>query len=129
MDFRELLHQNSQFSMDEMELEVSFCTQTSVSFSIHIGVKRGWVDLHFPCEGHIKVQVRGAFPTHYLEPSKILRFIPLLFDHLGIATDETYEAVFFAPSQAIQTGQAVNREGMTDRIETTRSNKPPWRLG
>ena len=79
---------------------------------------RSWVDVHFPCEGHIKVLIRGALPEAYLESSKIQPIITGLLGRLGIRQDETYEATFFKPTRAIQIGSSVNREGMTDRLES-----------
>jgi hypothetical protein len=116
---------NMRFSVMSAELNCAFCTQTSASFSVKVKGFSGWLDVHFPCEGHVKVRIRGALPEDYLEASKIQRFVADILGQLRIQPDETYEATFFKPTKVIQMGKSVNREGVTDRIEIQRKFVPP----
>jgi hypothetical protein len=120
MSFLESRIQNLRFSAMSAELACAFCTQTSASFSIKVGKRSGWVDVHFPCDGHIRVRIRGALPDEYLEPSRIRTLVSALLDQLKIQRDETCEATFFKPTKIIEMGKSVNRDGMSDRIETGR---------
>jgi hypothetical protein len=125
MNFIESGIPNLRFSIMSAKLTCAFCTQTSASFSVKVGSLCGWVDVHFPCEGHIKVRIRGALPDDYLEASKLQQFVLDLLCHLKIQKDETYEATFFKPTKVIEMGKSVNREGLTDRIEIKRKFVPP----
>lgn len=127
MNFTELCHQHLRFSIGAADLACLFSTQTSASFSIRVAGYRGWIDVHFPCEGHIKVWIRGALPEECLEASWVSQFIPAFMGQLKIPEDETYEAEFFKPASGIHMAQPVNREGMTDRLQTTRSYRLPER--
>jgi hypothetical protein len=125
MNFIDSGSQNLRFSVMSAELTGSFCTQTSAAFSVKAGSFRGWVDVHFPCEGHIKVRIRGALPDDYLKAPTIQQFVSELLAQLKIKSDETYEATFFKPTKVIEMGKSVNREAMTDRIDIERKHIPP----
>lgn len=125
MNFIESGIQKVRFYVMSAELTCIFCTQTSVSFSVKVGGFSGWVDVHFPCEGHIKARVRGALPDEFLEVPKVQCFITDLLRQLKIEQDETYEATFFKPTKTIEIGKSLNREGVTDRIEIERKFVPP----
>ena len=125
MNFLESGAKALRFSILGAELACAFCTQTSVSFRVKFGLRHGWIDLHFPCQGHIKVRILAALPDELLETAKIRELVPELFRQLKIQQDETYEATFFKPAKIVEFGKSVNREGMTDRIETTRKFRPP----
>jgi len=125
MNFLESGAQSLRFTVMGAELICAFCTQTSVSFCVKFGLQHGWIDVHFPCEGHIKVRIIAALPDDLLEASKIRELIPNLLGRLKIQPDETYEATCFKPTRILEIGRAVNRKGMTDRIETSRKFSPP----
>lgn len=76
----------------------------------------GWVDVHYPCEGHIKTQLRICLPEKYHQPEQMRELVQQLFQQLGIPDDETYEAHFVAASRQTGIEQATNRHGMTDRL-------------
>lgn len=129
MSFSNLSAQPLAFSVTGLELSCSFRTETSISFVIGGTYGKGWIDVHYPCAGHLKVQIRGALPEHVLDRSKVLALIHELLDHLKIPRDETFDALFFEPVGIIGIQQTTNREGMTDRIQTSRSYKPPSSKG
>jgi hypothetical protein len=76
----------------------------------------GWVDVHYPCEGHIRAQLRICLPEKYHEPERRLELVQQLFGRLGIPADETYEAHFIAASRETLIEQAWNPHGKTDRL-------------
>jgi len=75
MNFIESGVKNLQFSIGTAKLACAFCSQTSVSFDVQFGSQYGWVEVHFPCQGHIKVQLRAALPDEALEPSRIQELV------------------------------------------------------
>ncbi|MEI8042029.1 MAG: hypothetical protein WCL11_11510 [Verrucomicrobiota bacterium] len=125
MNFIDSGFQNLRFSVMSAELACAFCTQTSAGFSVKAGTFRGWVDVHFPCEGHIKVRIRGALPDDYLKGPAIKQFVSELLAQLKVKSDDTYEATFFKPTKVVEMGKSVNREAVTDRIEIARKHIPP----
>jgi hypothetical protein len=76
----------------------------------------GWVDVHHPCEGHIKTRLRVCLPERYFEWQRMRDFVQRVFEQLGIPADETYEADFVAASKQMGIEQATDRHGMTDRL-------------
>lgn len=103
----------------------SFSTETSTSFNVASGLFRGWVDVHYPCQSHIKLQIRGALPEEYLTASKIKEVVSTIQKFLEIPTDETFEAVFFKPAKIVQMSKSTDRQGQSDRIDTSRSFNLP----
>lgn len=89
--------------------------------SIHIGPGGvfngiGWLDLHYPCEGHIKAIFRVLLPARYHSWEQMHELVERVFSVLGIAADETYEASFVSAEQETGIVQAKDRDGMTDRF-------------
>jgi hypothetical protein len=86
---------------------------------------RGWIDLHYPCEGHIKLQIRGSLAEDCLNPLVIQTLLPMIIKETGIDPATTYSAIFFKSSKEMHITQAVDENGMTDRIQTTRKYHLP----
>ena len=76
----------------------------------------GWVEIHHPCEGHIKARIRALLPQEYHQPEKMKQIVEVLFVHAGIPVDETYEAHFVSPSAQVGISRPMDRNGYTDRI-------------
>jgi hypothetical protein len=76
----------------------------------------GRVDVHHPCEGHIKAQLHVVLPAEYHETERMERLVAEIFAALAIPADETFEALFVSPSQQTSCENATDREGMSDRI-------------
>jgi hypothetical protein len=76
----------------------------------------GWVDIHYPCEEHVKAQLRICLPDKYHEHERMRDLVQQLFERLGIPADETYEAHFVAASRQTGIEQLRDRHGMTDRL-------------
>ena len=76
----------------------------------------GWLDVHHPCQGHIKAQVRVCLPDRYHEWQRMGELVREVFEHLGILPDETYEAHFVASSRQTRIEQARDRHGMVNRL-------------
>jgi hypothetical protein len=76
----------------------------------------GWVDVHHPCEGHIKAHLRVCLSDKYHKWGRMRDLVQQVFEQLGIAADETYEVSFVAASRQTEIEQATNRHGLTDRL-------------
>jgi hypothetical protein len=96
---------------DEDDKEVVFSGERPFVFTVI-----GWIDVHHPCDGHIKTQLRIRIPAKYHLVEQMKSIIQRVFEVLDIPLDETYEAVFFTCDRITGIEQATNREGMTDRL-------------
>lgn len=76
----------------------------------------GRVDVHHPCEGHIKTQLRVVLPAEYQRIEQMREFVATIFGALGIPSDETFESLFVSPEQQTSYENATDREGWTDRL-------------
>ena len=107
-----------------IELAFSFHTETSISLSARSPgsqFAKGWIDVHYPCSGHIKLQIRGALAEADLTGMTIKLIVESLMAQLSVSKEETFNAVFFSASKQMQMSQSTDADGMTDRIDTTRS--------
>src|SRR5262245_3970177 len=102
---------------------LSFRTESSLAFLLERHSKRllptrqvGWIDLHYPSDGHIKLQIRISLPSEYYNAEKFRMIVEAVITSTGVPADETYEALLFAASGAMQMLRSVNREGLTDRL-------------
>jgi hypothetical protein len=107
----------------DLTARFNFKTTNSLSFTIEryskslLPVRQmGWFDLHYPCEGHIKLQIRVSLPSEYHADDKLDSIIAVVLSATEIPADETYEAYLFAETGTIISNQPVNREGYTNRI-------------
>ena len=80
----------------------------------------GWLDVHHPCDGHIKTQTHGVLPDSLLAYKELRFLVEELLRWLEIPANETWELRVSAPHNQIGMSNPVNAEGMTDRIETSR---------
>lgn len=76
----------------------------------------GWLDVHYPRESHIKVQLRVVLPAAQYTWEQMRDAVRQMFSALGIPADETYEATFVHGEEQIRIDQATDRNGMTDRL-------------
>jgi hypothetical protein len=121
MSIQQHTKQQPHLFVGSVDVAPSFHTQTSTSFDVRSKKHFGWVDVHFPCHGPVKVQIRGALPDECLETSWIRQLVPALFEYLKIPKEETFEATFFKPVNVVKIGQSTNQAGETDRINTMRT--------
>jgi hypothetical protein len=135
-------HAESGFQVLDLNAEFAFRSQTSISFNLGrysdtltlpgggllandfvlpVGLGGvfnvvGRVDVHHPCEGHIKAQLRTVLPSDYQQFERMRDFVAILFRALAIPPDETFEAHFVSAEQQTLYENATDRDGMTDRI-------------
>jgi hypothetical protein len=76
----------------------------------------GRIDLHHPCEGHIRTQLLVVLPAEYHPFERMREFVGAVFEALGIPPDETFEALVVSPGQQTAYENATDREGMSDRM-------------
>jgi hypothetical protein len=76
----------------------------------------GSADVHFPCYDHVKARVRVILPEGYHTYDQMQQLVKQLFWELAIPADETYDAAFLSASHQTSIEQAIDRNGLTDRI-------------
>jgi hypothetical protein len=76
----------------------------------------GRLDVHHPCEGHIKAHLRVVLPEGYHTWEQMRDAVQQVFLALSIPADETYEADFVSPSRQTHIENATDREGVSDRL-------------
>ncbi|WP_164921363.1 hypothetical protein [Rhodopirellula baltica] len=76
----------------------------------------GWIDVHHPCQGHIKARIRALLSDDLMAFESQRETIHAVFDALSIPRDETYEADFLTSDNQQAIHQDVDRDGMSDRI-------------
>ena len=93
------------FTLLDLTARFKFKTASSVSFSLERYSKSlcptrqvGWIDVHHPCENHIKLQIRISLPSEYHNPQKLRIIIAEVLAATEIPGDETYETLLFAES-------------------------------
>jgi hypothetical protein len=79
-------------------------------------VVTGRLDVHHPCEGHIKTQLRTVLPAEYHRFDQMKEFVATVFEALGIPSDETFESLFVSSEKQTGYENATDRDGMSDRI-------------
>jgi hypothetical protein len=118
MEFSRPEAERIAIQMGRLRLTAAFCSPTSISLDVMAGVYCvGWIDIHYPCEGHIKLQIRAAVPAEYLKEGSLRDFVNAIRPHLGIPAEATYEALFFEASRKIKITQPTDAEGRSDRME------------
>jgi hypothetical protein len=112
-----------KFSLLDLTARFNFKSASSVSFSLERHSKSllptrqiGWIDVHYPCQGHIKLQIRISLPTEYHTAEKLRMIVAAIVTATEVPVDEPYEVLLFAAKEPMGMAQPVNREGITDRI-------------
>ena len=122
-----------QFILGDLVFDQTFLTATSTSFAIRQvgdglsrGAERGWVDIHWPCEGNSAAAVRGSLPESYLTLEHLRTLVDDLINRRGIPEEACREVLFFNVERSISFSDSGSlNDETTDRIETTRSFRLP----
>ena len=102
-----------------------FQTESSASFklerhsnSLNPCRQIGWIDVHHPCEGHIKAHIKVFLPEEYQQPDTLENIQQAVFKELAIPDDVTWEVemVGGASGTCMLISQRVDRTGMTDAL-------------
>ena len=96
------------FKVLDMQARLGFKTKTSISYKLErysasLCPRRqlGWIDVHYPTEEDIKVQIRVCLPSEYHTHEKMKPMIDALLEALVIPSDESCEAAVFATSAVV----------------------------
>ncbi len=115
--------EKSSWHVLDVTARLEFSTPSSKSFaferyskSLCPTLQLGWIEIHHPCEGHIRAHVRVSLPKDYHQPEKMKQIVEALFVHAGIPADETYEAHFVSPAAQVIIAHRVDRNGRTDSM-------------
>lgn len=76
---------------------------------------KGWIDVHHPCDGHYKAQLRVSLPVEYHQLETMTEIVRTVFEALDIPADETFQALFFQTLDPAQFFfQDIDRNGESD---------------
>ncbi len=131
---------NDGFDILDLQARFVFKTDTSISFDIGrwsntLRIPRavgggerglvqdtpfvfnviGWIDVHHPCDGHIRTYLRIRMPEEYHALERVKSIVATIFKALDIPLDETYEATAFDSDNVIAVVQPKDRNGMTEQ--------------
>jgi hypothetical protein len=100
------------FSVLDLDARLAFRTPSSISFSVEWNendhdskFRKGWIDVHFPCDDRIKAMMRISLNEPYPDWKSQKAIIDTLFRVLDIPGNVTYKALFFTPTGMVE---AVN---------------------
>jgi hypothetical protein len=104
-------------------------TSGSVCLDIRKGntIQRGlgWLDIHYPCDGHTRAEIRGMVPEELLKPEALRSLVTETFRWLEISANEAWELRLCSPQKQVGMSNPANAEGRADRIDTTRRFRLP----
>ncbi len=119
---------SDSFDLLEYRFSKTFETESSVSYDVSpiggkgLGSVTKWLEVHYPCSGHIKAQIRG---TVSVSPTEIKSFVDHILVEIGLPPGETFQLNLFDAENVMSMSQAQSTQGESDRIETTRRFDPP----
>jgi hypothetical protein len=120
-----------EFAVSDLVAKFEFKSASSISFGLgryldellgrpapprSVFDQIGWLDVHHPCEGHIKVQLRVCLPIEYLSPEQMRTIVQSTLANLGIPSDETYDAYFVSPLEQTRIDQPRDRDRRSNRL-------------
>jgi hypothetical protein len=79
----------------------------------------GWLDVHHPCEGCHRLQLRVGLPDQYACWQSMRDLVPQVKAALGLPADESYEIHIGGLSK-----QTSTKEPQTEFVSTTRWQPP-----
>ena len=115
--------------VNDLVFAQAFRTEASTSFSISQlgvglsrGADRGWIDVHWPCEGHAVVYIRGSLPEKYLRFDYLNALTQKLLADLDIPIETSRDVLFFKAENCVSLSYpGASGDNTSDRIEITRS--------
>jgi len=112
---------HSAGAFEALDLSVRFRFKSPSSIGFKLAPKEahtiiGELQVHHPCEGHIKARVYIQLPSEYKECKRLVPILEATFRELEIPLDETYELFFSDSENGLLMGETRNREGITNGI-------------
>jgi hypothetical protein len=112
MDWDRFVPFEVAFSVLDLDARLAFRTESSNSFDVEWNAnddeckfRKGWIDVHFPCDGRIKAVIRVSLNEPYPDWESQKTILETLFRVLDISSKVTYEALFLTPTRTVE---AVN---------------------
>lgn len=97
------------FSVLDLDARLAFRTMASISFNVewngndHEGkFRKGWIDVHFPCDGRIQAVIRISLDPPYADWESKKTIIETVLRVLEIPANVTYEALFFSQAGSLE---------------------------
>lgn len=99
----------ASFRVLDLHATIAFKTHGSISYNLDKeptngeGARRvGWIDIHHPCEGPIRSQVRVIITQEYFESNAMNSIVRTALNALSVPVDVHFEAEFvFQPSAVV----------------------------
>ena len=88
--------------------------------SLAKGASVGWVDVHYPCDSHIRLTIHAVLPERLIAPDLMREIASAIKTGLEIPAPETLEMVVCSPNLRMGFSQSADEKGRPGRIETTR---------
>ena len=113
---------HDQGTFEALDLRVRFRFKSPSSIGFRLSTKQaaytviGEMQVHHPCEGHIKARVYIQLPNEYNDYKKLVPILEATFRELEIPLDETYELFFGNSEDGLIVGQTRNRKGIDNGI-------------
>ncbi|HSU55510.1 MAG TPA: hypothetical protein VLT36_15755 [Candidatus Dormibacteraeota bacterium] len=108
------------FEAPDLRVKFFFKTASSIGFDLAMerfhGTILGGMQVHHPCEGHIKARLYIQLPKKFRDHNLLDQLRIRTFNALRIPLDETYELEFRGAEDGLIIGQPVDRNGITDRV-------------
>jgi len=123
-----------QIDISALEISLILTAKTPSSASYEVitssrtlasGSSVGWVQVHHPCLGHIRLHIRGVLPERLLNQDSIKGIVSAIQSNLQIPAEETMDVVMCSQKAQIGISQATDTTGKIGRIETTRKFEAP----
>jgi hypothetical protein len=131
MNTDKFTHGKGTFDALDLSMRFKFKSPSSIGFKFATKQAQhtiiGEMQIHQPCEGHIKARVYIQLPSEYKECKLLVQILEAAFRELGIPPDETYELSFDNSEDGLFTCQPLNREGLTDRTGNWTRPRSPLR--
>lgn len=93
MNTDKFAHSKGTFDALDLRVRFQFKSPSSIGFKLattHAYTIIGEMQVHHPCEGHIKARVYVQLPGEYKECKRLVQILEATFRELKIPLDETY---------------------------------------
>jgi hypothetical protein len=114
----------NNFQFRGLTAELEFETSDSYGFRFFtdttspVRTVKGWLSVHYPCQGHVKLYCQGALSREYLDGEGILELARVILEYLALGEQTTYEIRVDEAGPGYGTGQYRNEQGYSDRLSS-----------
>ena len=84
------------------------------------GASVGWVDVHYPCEAHIRLTIHAVLPERLIDQRCLHQIAAAIQSGLQIKPGETMTIRVCSPKSRLGVSQSIDEKGNPGMIQTTR---------